>query len=187
MKIPGMMVTNKKEFFLHVLQVIKGEIFRLYITANENARMRIRKIFVLASKLSFSTIFRRNENMTIVARSCCVWCCLSYKRLIKNNPLQRDTVVSTNKRSQVNLTLKYLEAVTTMYTLQSLHQVQPMSAGVALHSASTGQPELSSPYWSLNTALLASQPYTRRSRISRLAPVLIKALSSYIKFESRSP
>ena len=42
-------------------------------------------------------------------------------------------VVSTNKRSQagvskVYLTLKYLEAVTTMYTLQSLHQVPPMSA-----------------------------------------------------------
>ena len=44
-----------------------------------------------------------------------------------------------------------------------------------------------SPYWSLNTALLASQPYTRRSRISRLAPVLEKMLSSYIKLESRSP
>ena len=44
-----------------------------------------------------------------------------------------------------------------------------------------------SPYLSLNTALLASQPYTRRSRISRLAPVLKKMLSSYIKLESRSP
>ena len=31
-----------------------------------------------------------------------------------------------------------------------------------------------SPYPSLNTALLASQPYTRRFRISRLAPVLRK-------------
>ena len=62
-----------------------------------------------------------------------------------------------------------------------------MSAGVALHSTSTGQPELSSPYWSLNTALLASQPYTQRSRISRLAPVLFKALSSYTKLESRTP
>ena len=47
--------------------------------------------------------------------------------------------------------------------------------------------EIDSPYWSLNTALLASQPYTRRSRISRLAPVLKKMLSSYIKLESRSP
>ena len=47
--------------------------------------------------------------------------------------------------------------------------------------------EIDSPYPSLNTALLASQPYTRRSRISRLAPVLKKMLSSYIKLESRSP
>ena len=58
-----------------------------------------------------------------------------------------DSVVSTNKRSQagvskVYLALKYLEAVTTMYTLQSLYQVQPMSAGVALHSASTSQPKV---------------------------------------------
>ena len=44
-----------------------------------------------------------------------------------------------------------------------------------------------SPYPSLNTALLASQPYPRRVRISRLALVLIEALSSYIKLESRSP
>ena len=33
----------------------------------------------------------------------------------------------------------------------------------------------------------SSQPYTRRSRLSRLAPVLKKTLSSYIKLESRSP
>ena len=44
------------------------------------------------------------------------------------------TVVSTNKRrqagvSKVYLALKYLETITTMYTLQSLHSVQPMSAG----------------------------------------------------------
>ena len=43
-------------------------------------------------------------------------------------------------------------------------------------------------YYSLFiTALLASQLYTQRSRISRLAPVLKKTLSSYIKLESRSP
>ena len=98
MKIPGMMVTNKKEFFLHVLQVIKGDIFRLYITANENARMRIRKKFVLASKLSFLTIFRGNGSMTSIARSCGVCaagreisriCLVSATNdLEKNNPLQ---------------------------------------------------------------------------------------------------
>ena len=42
-------------------------------------------------------------------------------------------------------------------------------SGVLLRS-----PEIDSPYPSLNTALLASQPYTRRFCISRLALVLIK-------------
>ena len=44
-----------------------------------------------------------------------------------------------------------------------------------------------SPYPSLNTALLASQPCTRRFCVSRLAPILNKMLSSYIKLESHSP
>ena len=63
----------------------------------------------------------------------------------------RGTVVSTNKRSQAEVFKVYshysiCNAIMTMYTLHSLHYVQLMSAGVYLHSHSTGQPELSSPY-----------------------------------------
>ena len=61
-------------------------------------------------------------------------------------------VVSTNKRSQaevftVYFSLKYLECnnYNVHFTLTSLY-VQPMSAGVDLHSHYTGRPELSSPY-----------------------------------------
>ena len=74
-------------------------------------------------------------------------------------------VVFTNKRSQaevftVYFSLKYLECnnynvhsalnpltwVNTPAILYALHWVQPISAGVFLHSNCTGQPELSSPY-----------------------------------------
>ena len=102
-------------------------------------------------------------------------------------------VVFTTKRSQaevftVYFSLNYLECnnynihsalgplawVNAPSILYTLHWVKSMSADVYLYSDYAGQPEVSSPYWSLNTALLASQPYTRRFRISRLAPVLKK-------------
>ena len=87
---------------------------------------------------------RKGLTLTCLYCSVRLWFDLKYKKL--NLMLYPQTKGVKRGVYKVYLALKYLGTITTMYTLQSLHSVQPMSAGEWLHSTSTGQPELSSPH-----------------------------------------
>ena len=100
------------------------------------------------------------------------------KGMYSSYSLYRPSAIVVNKQTESHKGfIFYLHEVELVYN--DVHHSQPTLLTLSCYlSGFSGvllrPPEIDSPYPSLNTALLASQPYTRRSRISRLAPVLIK-------------